>query len=757
MSNRASSADLEELLQEYATDPDYRNIPEMTPQHLKSHLMKHQKQMIYWMLKTEAAGPILNDKGEMFYSRIGLQCSPTGIGKTALALGVCCYDVGEPVINDVILTTSLNTILLKPKLLPVIQCTVICTDTKIIDNAWMRDLNLFYNQNLSYYRFDTVGAFEASVKNTPEYLAKTTYVQQIGDFMYRWLQALRDGHVTQDQFEVALLPYGAIKDENDIIEHLTKLNEEITDFFDTLIVRELYRIMSSVKIFFVTIQSFFYLFKLFKHYRVARLMLDEIQGVTIINQKFFEDMEKDPRILKMRSLGLGKMKPYAEQSPFLFIWTISATAELINDNVGDHYFNAWIYKNDFLITDYSTNFEDKRMFPEMTKQYVVKMPYSYCLESRPDLAFLFKEYKLKAKKSAVAAILTGVLGDEFDQLLENDDLEGIIAKLNNNGSVNTLLQDAQRSLEKEIHKHEQRIAMYDQNTPKHVVTKSKEELGKEKKNLEDLKKKIDRFHGQHTAGTSEECPICLEDLQVVPSQGMDPRKVCVAHMSCMNIFHMGCIGDYMRADNNAVCPNCRGELSEENLKPTYDVNGYNISQQVQVQDMQPKQQTFAIDTEKEYDNKSDALKAALGPMERITNGQSAWYRRQRVLLFLELKGEDNGKLDEIVKNCQDFGYNVMLPFKVGTKAAMASRFPVRNGCEVTQKGKDINTDQNTFMTNRGAVVWIFRSIKDAAGLNFPGADTLIMYSNFKHKVQIVGRVKRFTRVIPCDIFTITNV
>lgn len=753
MSGVVSTVELEELMKEYTTDPNYRNTPILQPPYLKAQLWKHQYQMIHLMCNAEFAQPATNDKGELFYSRAGLLCSPTGTGKTAIVLGAACYDVPDSLISDVIFTTALNTILLKPKLLPMIQCTVICTDAKILDNAWQRDIDTFYDQRLTYYRFETVGQFEKEAKNNHEYQYKLMELNQISNHMRQWLEALSNGTITQDQFEVALLNYGDIKNRHDVDDYITKKTKELENLFDSIIVRLLYDVMSTHRIFFVTKSSFYYLFKLFDHYRVARFIFDEPQGVTLTNQDRFEDLFKDPRITKMKSLGT-KMKAYAEQSPFGFMWYVSATPHLIGDNIDKHYYNAWVAKNDFLINDYSTNLEDNRMFPELTKQYVIKFPYSYCLESRPDFQALIKDYTLKAKRSVVAAILHGVLGDEFDQMLENDDFEGVIKKLGNNGSVNTVLQDAQRRLEMDIYKHEQRINLYDANTPKHVVDKSNKELQDERKNLLDLKKKVSRFHGTHTNGTTEECPICMETLQIIPSQGMDPRNVCVAHMSCMNIFHAGCIGDYMKANRNAACPVCRGELSDENLKPTYDVNGNNIARQVQNDDMSHREQNFTIDTEKEYDSKMDALKAALGPMERW-NGQSmGWYRRQRVLLFLELRNEDSGKLDDIIKLCQDAGYNVMLPFKVGKNDELARKYPPRNGMIVTQKGTDINKDQDKFMNNPGAVVWIFRSVKDAAGLNFPGNDTLIMYSEFKHKTQIVGRSLRLSRVIPCDIFTI---
>lgn len=756
--DKISQSELESAMDEYASNPNYRDIPydKLIPPYLVNKLWKHQMQTIYAACEAEGTPPAKNKKGEVFYSRAGIICNGTGVGKTASCLGIACYDVPEPIFSDTVITTSLNLFSLKTKKLPMIQCTVICTSAKVLDNAWMRDIRQYY-PSLPYYRFETIGKFQGDIKNTPEYRNKEMYTKQIKDYIGDIYNKYMMKKISQEDFEVSLCRFGDIKNEQDIKDYHKKLLEDMKDYEDELIDNKLLGILTTHKVFFVTKDSFYFLFRLFDKYRIARFIFDEPQNTTLTNQDLFGNMKKDPRIKKLRNIG-GKTNSYCESSPFGFIWYCSATPQLIIDNVKNHYFNDWIARNDFLINDYSTNIEEGRMFPELVQKYVIKFPYSYCLESRPDLMALIKDYKLKCKVKAETAILRGALGSEFDQMLEDDDYQGIVDKLGiDGGSVNNILESAVTRLEIDIRKHEIKIQNYESKTPKHVVEKSIEELNKEKANLIVLKKKIQRFYGTYINGTTpEECPICLEKLNIIPNGTESKEKACCAHMSCMNVFHVGCIGDYMKVTPDALCPACREPLNMNDFKLTYDANGNNIANQVMIDEQQPKhQQNYNIDVDKEYDGKMEALKAALGPMNR----QGGWYKRQKVLLFVNVSQESSTVLDEIITLCQDSGFNVRLPFKVGTIAQLEAKYPIRNGFKVKQAGSasDINKDIDNFMNDPAAWVWISRSIKDSAGLNFPGVDTSIMYSPFKSRVQLRGRSLRMNRVVPIDIFELAYI
>jgi len=82
-----------EELENINTRDDYMEIADyIVPNELKKELYKHQKQMIAWALEAESESVISNERGQ-FYSRIGVNASSPGSGKTAAMLGLSFFDV----------------------------------------------------------------------------------------------------------------------------------------------------------------------------------------------------------------------------------------------------------------------------------------------------------------------------------------------------------------------------------------------------------------------------------------------------------------------------------------------------------------------------------------------------------------------------------------------------------------------------------------------------------------------------------------
>lgn len=753
-----SSADvkeLEDLMENYSTIPNYESIPtSIVPPYLTRNLWKHQLQAIYRALETEAAGPTVLENGEVVYSESGINCLPTGVGKTAIMLGIANFSVGERPIDKSIVSTSLNTIILNRAPRQNIDVTIICTKQRVINDAWIPDINKFY-PSLPYYSFATIGTFKKDAMSSQEYQLYSQQVSTTKMTLSHYYNALRTNQITQAKFELDLSIYGDIRNEDDIREYQNTLDAKLAEKLQEVINQRLISIMSSVKVFLVSETSFYFLFDFFKNYTVSRLVLDEPQNTTYENQKFFKDYIKDERLKHLRSVGLGKMLPYSELSPCRFLWYVSATPQLIPANNDAHYFNSWVAKNDFVISDYATHKEDERLFPELVQRYVIKFPYSYVLESRPDFASLINKYTLKARRGTQAAILRGVLGQEIDHMIENDDYEGIIDKISTGGSTNDILTMAVERLDLEIQKMAQKIAGYDPKTGQHIIDKSTAELEEKKKNLADLNKKIERYRAKQD-NRSEECPICYEILNIVPNRNDTPENRCICHINCMNIFHLHCIAKVIKSQNK-VCPMCSAPLKEEDLRPTFDAKGNNIENQLSLESQYKQhskvkeiKQIEIFDVNKIYDNKLEALKLCLGPM--IRNGQ--YYNRNKVLLFVDFKKDNSAQLVSIVRLCQDAGFNVRLPFVVGNKDVLAQKFPIRNGCRVEQgkAAKEIKKEIKEFETGRERFVWIFRSEKESAGLNFPFVDTSIEYSEFKSHKQIIGRSLRMNRELPVDLF-----
>lgn len=755
----AESQDLESLMEEYSTVPNYRDIPtNIIPPYLTVQLWKHQYQAIYAALEAEHKGPVINDKGEAFYSRSGIICLGTGTGKTMIMLGVSNFGVDKPSIENNIAATSLNTILLNKVPRENIPCTLICCDKKILNNAWIPDLKKGY-PGIPYHIFDTVGSFKEDVKKCQEYQYYNIETQKIKMYINEWCTMLHNNVKTQAEFEIALSTLGDIRSESDAKIFFNQLDRKLENKLQELINKTLVNILKSVKIFIVTKDSFYFLFDLFKDYTVSRLILDEPQSTTLTHQKMFREYIKDERMKKLRSNGLGRMLPFYEESPARFIWYVSATPHLIAENNDDHYFNSWISKNDYVISDYSSNKEEERLFPELSSRYVIKFPYSYILESRPEFKALINEYVLKCKKKVEVTILRGALGDEFDQMLENDDFEGLISKLNVGGEVTNVLDAAVRRLQIEIDKHRHKINSYDDNTPKHVIEQSKAKLEEEINNLKEIERKINRYRGISTQSSNEDCPICFESLHIIPQAGDEPDKRCIIHMGCMNVFHIGCMKTVFLS--NKTCPMCIGNLIESEIKLTCDNNNQSVEMQVINEENHQRQinnhqnMNVILDVNKEYEDKMEALKACLGPMVR--NGQV--YPRRKILLFVDFSKDESAKIKEIIHLIQDAGFNVRLPFKVGTIDALNRAYPPRNGMIVKQAGAStsITKEIEKFREDSQPYVWIFRSNKESAGLNFPFVDTSIEFSKFKSHMQIRGRSKRYNRVVPVDLIRLDYV
>lgn len=745
--------ELETLMEEYSTIDDIESVPTdaIKVPYLMVKLWPHQYQAIYLALKAEAGGPVVNKDGEVFYSRSGIQCLGTGTGKTMIMLGVSNFSVDSPAINANLAATSLNTIKLNKIPRQNIDCTVIVADRKIIKDAWLSDLGKGY-PSLPFYFFETIGTFETDVEKSPVMVQLKQKQFQIKQYMGAQLNAFLGKQLSQLDFEVNLSRFGDIKSEADIKDYFKTMEDDYIVEKRKAVNEALIRIMSSVKIFFVTKDSFYFLFELFKSYTISRMILDEPQNTTLTEQKLFREYLKDPRMNQLRSAGMGKMLPYYEESPCRFLWYVSATPHLIGDNNDKHYFNSWVAKNDMVITDYSNNKAEDRLFPELSSRYVIKFPYSYIIEkSRPDFQQYVNRFILKASRAATAAILKGALGEEFDIMLENDDYEGIISKLKVGGNINTILESSVERLRIDIAKHENDIKNYDPSTAQGIIDKSMAKLAEEKKNLANVISKINRYRGVQNSSVHEECPICMGDLHIIPQPGDTPGQRCISHMGCMNIFHLDCIKPVIMGANK-TCPTCREPLTEKDLKLTCDASGLSLQQQESKEQMENRikqQQITVLDTEKEYDSKMEALKAALGPMVR--NGQ--YRRRQKVLLFVEFKSDETTKCDEIIRLCQDCGFNVRLPNKIGKNDDVIAKYPTRNGMIVKQAGaaNSIKTEIKNFCDKPDPYVWIFRSGKESAGLNFPFVDTSIEYSVFKSHKQIIGRSLRLNRVVPVDL------
>ncbi len=744
------------LMDEYSTVPNYESIPvdAVNIPYLTRPLWRHQYQYIYSCLKTEASEPIVTKKGEVFYSTSGLLPSSTGTGKTATMLGLMNFGVDERPIKHNIFSTSLNFFMLNKQKREHINCSIVCSKKEIIKNAWIKDLHLFYPQ-LPYYEFDTVGKFKTNAKKSQEYQYFANYINQVVGFIAYQIGELKNGRITQGDFEMQMVN---IKDDeitttDEAEAYIEKKKRELDELETKVVVNEAVRIMRSHKVIFISKDSFHFLFNIFKKYTVDRLVFDEPQDIVITNQAGFRDYLPDRRAKFLKTIG--KNVPFYEESPARFIWYVCATPDGISSNVSNHFINAWIDANDYVVHDYVSNTQENRMFPELVEKYVIKFPLSYILEQRPELQALVSKYKVKCRKNVQANIIRGLISDEVDTMLENDDYGAVMEKLSVSGSATNILDAAVEKIIHGIKKLQTRISIYDLATPAHIISKSNADLADMYKKLSDLKRKINIFRGNHMQGEAQDCSICFDTLNIVPVQGEDPSKRCVVHMSCMNCFHIGCFRESMKVKKE--CPMCREQIkSSEDIKAAYDENGRTIEHQVYLDDEVDHQKQMEIKNPLDgtvQGTKVETIKHILLSPKNV-NGYVI--PRSKVLLFINFASDTAANIDEIVKLIQQCGYNVRLPFSGMTIDQVNIKYPPVNGCRVALKkaNSSIGKEINEFKVSRERWVWIFRSGKESSGLNFPFVDTSIQYADYGR--QVIGRSVRMDRVDHLDLITLQH-
>ena len=738
--------DLDLEMEDYSLVEDYREIPQLQPIYARQPLWKHQSQMIHMMASAEYNPPVVDSDGNTYYSRFGILCASTGVGKTNIALGISCYDTPNNYYADIPITNSLHTFVFKKKEVPTLNCTVICTKESIINSVWEKNIRQFYDNRLTYFKIDSLSNFDKDVKKHPDYIRESKDASDLDDYVFALSRLYEANQMDELQVKAALTSVG-IEDvevsDNFHRDVTNKIKSKLNDFYLELKKQTLVNIMSSHKILLIGSGCIHILFDIMKEYKIGRFIFDEPQNTVITNQRNFQGNGTDTFSFKIRNMFDEKCLAY--ENPFGFLWYISATPSLIRDNDTNHHFNNWVGLNNVILNDYLLG-KGNHKFLDMIKRYVIKLPYQYCLESNTLLSSLKREFVIKCKASTITGILHGAFGDDFDELLENDDYEGFIKKLNSSDSGN-IFEASRARLEADIDEQEHNIQNYRAGTNNTIIANATKKLEEMKRKLKSINEKIDLLMNK-IGENPEDCIICYEAMDINGHPGMLDSERCVLHGkgNCNRIFHVKCLFDVFKYNPNGLCPNCRQKLEPSDIFMTSEIA--NITKN------KPKKVVSNdFDPENIYSSKKEALRLILGStLDR--DGRS--YQRMKVLLFIQ----GTTILNEIIEICRSAGYNVRLPFRVASsKKELDRMYPTAdNGTIVVQgpKLKDLHKHITEFQYVDKPYVWISRSIKDSAGLNFPFVDTLIMYSDFPSKMQILGRCARMDRTTPYDFFVLKN-
>lgn len=799
--------DLEELV----TIENYQNIDDsIVSPFVKVQPWKHQRQALFCMLKAEDGEYVTNDKGEMFNSDYGILGLPTGTGKTFTTLMLAAYDVPARKTGMRHLESSLNSIYLKKKERTNISVTIICTEEKILDNVWVKDLNTFFNayeitkvgtainpNAIPYYRFPTVGVFEKEVKYDAGYIQFSNYINSLEQTYKYWENALQTNPQLHGSFELAMMSFDeSINSLSKFFKFVTKKKHELEEYYDKLFTYKIAMILSTVKIAFVGNNHIKTLFDFLKDYTVSRIIFDEPQKIVLKNQKFFREYIKDERydevlrhFRQANASSRSREKPslYAEESPARFIWFCTATPHLMFEkNLTEHYINYWVARNDYLTVDFiDNNNPEDRHFREMVAKYVVRFPYSYIVPHvNPNLQKMCRQIRLKVKRSMVASILEGAVDSDVLERLENDDLQGALDALNTGSAATDILDAALERIIIDYNKQQQKINSYAAGTTQAQIDEGNKKLQEILTKYNDTKRKIDIFRGTIRDEEVLTCSICMDvcEHQFIPREGESSESISkrygVVHTGCMNVFHHYCLSESLKVRN--TCPMCRSVITQDEIKPFCKSGG--TAQTLQQQEQ--SENTSAVQTQaqklsaairsgthvenetytnfetlhKVYTSKIEALKDCLKPtyVKVFGDSQYRFLSRNKVLLFVDFKSQQNDKQTEIIRTLQSLGFNVRLPFRL-TKVELARQYPpIGNFVVTVPSSTNINKDIEEFRGSNVPTVWIFRSVKESAGLNFEFVDTIIQYSKFSSYRQILGRGLRLTRRTHFDFITLSS-
>lgn len=772
----------------------------------KKPLWVHQSQALHAMLIAEDGKDIVNTAGERFNSNFGILALPTGTGKTNTVLSVSSWGVPEREDKLRTIYSSLGKIQINEKPRINIPCTIICTDDSILKDAWERDIINFFGgvevspgqvysgNGLPYYRFTTMGTFETSVKSDPNYISQVNNIQMLKNFLASWENHIKNNNANMDDFveSVTSLNEGKIKTFKHFDRFIIKLERENKDYFVQLYNRKIVEILSNVRVAFVTNNAFEMFIGFFKNYTVDRLVFDEPQKLVLRNQDKFREYVMDKKFesvtrhfRKMESSAKGSLPTiFCEMSPAKFIWFCTATPyDIINNSDNKRYINAWVDRNTFIIHDFiNHDSRESRLFPEMVAKYIVKFKYSYISNIvNPYLKYLVRKINIRTKRSIRSTILTGVFGDDVDQMIENNNMDGIYEKLNKGKSAADILDIALRKLYDDITKGQKELNDYSPDTPKHVVENKNKEIASKIEKYNSFKQKISIFRGEIHDEESLTCVICKENVEhkFIPIPGESDlnksKRMGIVHTSCMNCFHHYCFNTWRHAANNKnhTCSICRQPIEDSDISIITNQKNESLAAQENLQlakQQSSNSQEMNVDymcfeqLNKTYETKSLALEDILKPClvapfdwntKTFPENYSLMYRR-KILLFMEFNNINHSVLIDVVKILVARGFNVRLPITVTPVKLLTELFPNNTGAKVSHKSTNISKEIEIFKLETRPTVWIFRSLKESAGLNFEFVDTIICYSKFAAYKQIIGRGLRLTRKTHFDFITFST-
>lgn len=754
---------IDSTFDEATTDPDYENIEEVdlgegfVNENLPLYV--HQKQLITKMFDAEQEGPIETEEGS-FYSRLGAVALKPNSGKTAAAIGLCLAvpSLDKPEESMLGWSSSLVSMKLKSDdTRGYIETSVVICPNTLVD-TWASNCDKFYGEGYYYIvKNNTEMTREADKDGKVIGAGNDVTLKELTKKITSLKGKEKRGTIKPEEKE--LLPL--------LIEQKEKLKgskkkvsskDKIEDLgtIDFLVEK-----MNSYPIIICPASSFASLIPVFKEYEVTRLLLDELQKTTLTHQDYMKGYKTNP-ILEYLNSRKGSTTSNRELSPARFIWLITATPHQLEKHEKGHFFNSWISRNAPFLKDY-TNSNGNYMFPEMLCRYVIKFPDSYV--SRFLNKIKGEKVTIKIKIPGIVTVLNGVMGDDFDSLLQNDNIEGVMKKLNLEGvsiddpKLELKIITATQSLLKQENDEIRRVeSAYKNGGTSSQLENNRARIRENEIKIARIERKMNILNSISALNSGEdlteeeenylECSICME--------GPSESESLMACPKCWGLCHDKCSLKWFKMQGfQKTCPKCICRINSVSDMCVFKVNvDEDGNQNFEIKDESKQESDRSSKSEAIIDivgeNDDDFLRSNGGKVpERDPDTTDLDFEDiRKTIIFLNDTTESTEEVN-LIRGLLDNGIAIFYDKAFSINQAIEKYGPkAKNLMKFVKDKKKIQKFVDEFEGVNRKAVFILRKGSASTGLNFPFVDAIVTYSTFSSDdmKQIIGRAEREGRV-----------
>jgi hypothetical protein len=407
------------------------------------------------------------------------------------------------------------------------------------------------------------------------------------------------------------------------------------------------------------------------------------------------------------------------------------------------------------------------MLPEMVKRYIIKFPDSYVSQFLNDGKLFAQNLTIGVKKPEILAVLQGSMGDDFDVLLQNDNIQEIMKKLNLEGvSIDDpdielkIIQSAKNTLQAEIAHIMKTESEYKNGGTSEQLKNNEASIREKEIRISNIDRKtrilvaISKLNSDEELTEENEetlnCSICMD--------GPHDDAVQMSCPQCWAMYHNTCILPWFAKQGvKKSCAKCRCDIKSLNdmcvFQTTKTVNedgqetdNFEIVAQDKVENVEFESKVQAI-TEIIGVGDDDYVRRH-GLPERSDDEELEINEIRKTLLYLNMGSESNAE-KTIIKDLLSNGILIFYDKVSPTASTIDSIYGhgAKENMRFVNNKKSISKIINEFEKTTRKAVFIMRKGGSSVGLDFPWIDAIITYSDFGSgdSRQINGRAERTGR------------